>query len=643
MHRAHWRRLLLLDPGLRRTFSAGRATLAVAGALALTVPLLRWGEQPPLLSMMALFVALQTSLRPSVALRKQLRSELLAWLSAVAALVLGVLLVPYPLLAAAGFVGVMAVGTWGSGFGPAGLTAGIVGFVSYLFTQFAAPPPERLPWLALSATVGVVAASLVRNLLLPDPPRRIMRWLLFALRARTTALTVPRRRPRARRGGPPQERRRSAEAVDSIVLQLHDLLEENPRLVPDAPQFQRDLFAVVSLTHLLLLQEQDGAKIPHPVLLPPAAHPAERLELYLASLEAARTGQGPPPVDREDIARAQAELERPRESPSPVPAVPRPPAEGWLTGPARRALQVAVAGSLSIVAGMALSPERWYWAALTVFFVFANANSRGAALRKAVERTLGTVGGIAAGLLLGSVLAGHTRLQLLAAFPLLFVGFWLLPVSYAMMTVVVTMLLALMYGILGILTLNLLLLRLGETAIGAAIGVAVAYFLIPARTRGAVDEAFREFYAGMDGLLAALPTASARTSPAELIALEAVRRLDRATVTLSSTINPVSEAVPGRRARALRQELILALTARHWAHRVAARVVFHTDPVDAGALERLVTEVRNRLVALGGGEQSAGDEPGAERGPPRNAMEAAIRRLEAALIELARVRVERDR
>ena len=227
---AYWRRLLLLDPGLRRTFSAGRATLAVAGALALTVPLLRWGGQPPLLSMMALFVALQASLRPSVALRKQLRSEILAWVAAVAALVLGVLLVPHPLPAAAGFVVVMAVGTWGSGFGPAGLTAGIVGFVSYLFTQFAAPPPERLPWLALSATVGVLAASLVRNLLLPDPPQRIMRWLLFALRARTTALTRPRRLPRTARGGPPQERRRSAEAVDSIVLQLHDLLEENPRL-----------------------------------------------------------------------------------------------------------------------------------------------------------------------------------------------------------------------------------------------------------------------------------------------------------------------------------------------------------------------------------------------------------------------------
>ena len=197
----------------------------------------------------------------------------------------------------------------------------------------------------------------------------------------------------------PEADRAERLGIAAASLALHDLLEENPRLVSDAPQFQRDLFAVVSLTHLLLLQEQDGAKIPHPVLLPPAAHPAERLELYLASLQAAGTGLGPPPVDREDIARAQAELERPREPTSPPQRLSPPPAEGWLSGPARRALQVAVAGSLSIVAGMALSPERWYWAALTVFFVFANANSRGATLRKAVERTLGTVGGIAAGLL----------------------------------------------------------------------------------------------------------------------------------------------------------------------------------------------------------------------------------------------------
>src|SRR5690606_32392273 len=117
---------------------------------------------------------------------------------------------------------------------------------------------------------------------------------------------------------------------------------------------------------------------------------------------------------------------------------------------------VAVAGGLSMAAGLALSPTRWYWAPMTTFFIFANAGTRGATLRKAVDRTLGTVGGVAAGLMLGSVLAGHTRLQLLAVFPLLFIGFWMLPLSYAVMTVAITMLLALVYAMMGMLTLDLL-------------------------------------------------------------------------------------------------------------------------------------------------------------------------------------------
>ena len=631
---SRWRRLLRIDPALERTYAAGRATVAVAVALALCYLLITVGRQPVALVMVAVFVALQMSLRPSEAPRKQLLVDLLGWLFASAAVAAGVLLVPHPLAAAAAFVAVMAAATWASGHGPAGLTIGIVGFVSYLFTQFALPGPDELPWLLLATTAGALSASVVRHLILPDRPRRILTWLIAALRDEATGLTARREGIDAGEGETGSQRK-SAETIDAVLMRLHDLLDAHPELVADERQFRRDLFAVVTLAHLLVLQTEGAAAADDAVLLPPPSTAEKRMELYLSAIEAEAEGREVLPGDREAALEGERALEAQRAS----TASEAPDEAGWLIGHRRRAVQVAVAGVLAVLAGLALSPDRWYWAPMTSFFVFANANSRGATLRKAVERTLGTVGGVAGGLLLGSVLAGQPRLQLLAVFPLLFAGFWLLPVSYALMTVFITCLLALLYSMMEILTLDLLLLRLGETALGAGIGVGVAYLLLPARTSGAVEDATREFFGALDTLLRALPEGVGGGVVADARVLEAVRRLDRATAALQATINPLSEAVPGRRASVLRQELILTLTARYWAHRIAARALFHVGEAEGCELEKLLAAVRIRLDNLraGGPPMERPRRPDRARSP----LEAAVLRLEAVLASISRVRARR--
>lgn len=634
MVRSRWRRLLRIDPALERTYAAGRATIAVGVALALCYMLIVAGRQPLALVMLAVFVALQMSLRPSERPRKQFFVELLGWLFSSSAVATGVLLVPYPLAAAAAFVAVMGAATWASGHGPAGLTVGIVGFVSYLFTQFALPTPDELPWLLLATTAGVLSASVVRHLILPDRPRRMLNWLIAALRDEATELTA------RQEGIDPEEgetgsQRKSAETIDAVLLRLHDLLDAHPDLVADERQFRRDLFAVVTLAHLLVLQTEGAAAADDAVLLPPPATVEERLEMYLSAIEAEAEGRAVLQGDRD----AALEGERALEAQRATFDAEEVSDHVWLTGHRRRAVQVAVAGVLAVLAGLALSPDRWYWAPMTSFFVFANANSRGATLRKAVERTLGTIGGVAGGLLLGSVLSGQPRLQLFAVFPLLFAGFWLLPVSYALMTVFITCLLALLYSMMEILTLDLLLLRLGETAVGAAIGVVVAYVLLPARTSGAVEEATREFFGALDTLLRALPEGVGGGVVADARVLEAVRRLDRATAALAATINPLSEAVPGRRASVLRQELILTLTARYWAHRIAARALFHIGEARAEELEQLLVSVRTRLDNLraGGPPMERPRRPDRARSP----LEAAVLRLEAVLASISRVRARR--
>lgn len=629
-----WRRLLRIDPALERTYAAGRVTVAVALAIGGSFLIIRAGNQPVALVMVAVFVALQMSLRPSETRWKQVRVDLLSWLCAAGAIMLGVILLPSPLAAAGGFVALMSAATWASGYGPAGLTVGIVSFVSYLFTQFAHPRPADLPWLLLAVTVGVASACIVRHLLLPDRPRRMLGWLIAALRDEATDLTT-RRRPPDADVWVAGLHRSTAETIDAILLRLHDLLDAHPDLVVDERQFRRDLFAVVTLSHLLVLQAERAAADDDDVLLPPPETPEHRLELYLSAIEAEVQGRTVLQGDRDAALEGERALEAAREKLEPEASLE----EGWFAGHRRRALQVAVAGVLAVLAGFALSPDRWYWAPMTSFFVFANANSRGATLRRAIERTAGTIGGVAGGLLLGSVLAGQPRLQLLAVFPLLFAGFWLLPVSYALMTVMITCLLALLYSMMAIFTLDLLLLRLGETAIGAAIGALVAYVLLPARTRSAVEDVTREFFAALAVFLEALPAAVRGEVADDAWVLETVRRLDRATASLGTTINPLSEAVPGRRASALRQELILTLTARYWAHRIAARALFHEGEAEQAELDRALTSVRTRLDNLRAG--GAPMEPPRRPDHARTPLEAAVLRLETVLASISRVRAGR--
>ena len=629
-----WNRLLRIDPGLERTYAAGRVTAAVALALGGTYLLIQAGNQPVSLVMVSVFVALQMSLRPSEVRWKQARIDLLSWLGAAGAIVLGVVLLPSPLAAAAGFVALMSAATWASGYGPPGLTVGIVTFVSYLFTQFARPRPPDLPWLLLAVSVGVASACTVRHLLLPDRPRRMLGWLIAALRDEATDLTT-RSRPTGAREWVAGLHRDTAEAIDAILLRLHDLLDAHPHLVVDERQFRRDLFAVVTLSHLLVLQAESAAAADDDVLLPPPETAERRLEVYLSAIEEEAEGRTVLQGDREAALEGERALEAARVKLTPEASTE----EGWLAGHRRRALQVAIAGALAIVAGFALSPDRWYWAPMTSFFVFANANSRGATLRRAIERTAGTIGGVAGGLLLGSVLAGQPRLQLLAVFPLLFAGFWLLPVSYALMTVIITCLLALLYSMMAIFTLDLLLLRLGETAIGAAIGAGVAYVILPARSRGAVEDVTREFFAALAVFLEALPRAIDGNMADDARVLEAVRRLDLASSSLETTVNPLSEAVPGRRASALRQELILTLTARYWAHRIAARALFHAGEAEPEELDRALTSVSTRLENLRAGGAPMKPPRGPDRA--RTPLEAAVLRLEAVLASISRVRAGR--
>jgi len=173
-----------------------------------------------------------------------------------------------------------------------------------------------------------------------------------------------------------------------------------------------------------------------------------------------------------------------RRLPTP-PAVPIPDLARITS---RQSVQATTAAALALLAGQALSPERWYWAVGATWWIFVNTTSRGETLVRGFRRVLGTVAGIALGLLIAVPINGApipTALGLAAA---VFGIFYTAAVSYTWMMLWVTLLAELLYGALGILTPTLLALRLAETAIGALTATLAVLLVLPITTNRVTDE-----------------------------------------------------------------------------------------------------------------------------------------------------------
>ncbi|MDT5025070.1 MAG: hypothetical protein QOE61_1496, partial [Micromonosporaceae bacterium] len=169
----------------------------------------------------------------------------------------------------------------------------------------------------------------------------------------------------------------------------------------------------------------------------------------------------------------------------------------------RHAIQVGIATSLAIVVGELVSPARWYWAVLTAFLVFAGTSSRGDVLSRGWQRVIGTTGGVLAGMGLAVPVSGHELLALLLMFGCAFFALYLVRISQALQAFWITAVLALLYGLIGQFSVQTLVLRIEETAVGAAMGMFAAYLVVPKRTREVFGEALDDMVDGVDAVLAA--------------------------------------------------------------------------------------------------------------------------------------------
>jgi uncharacterized membrane protein YccC len=182
----------------------------------------------------------------------------------------------------------------------------------------------------------------------------------------------------------------------------------------------------------------------------------------------------------------------------------------WQRTGVRQTAQVAVGSGLSIVAGSLISGQRWYWALIAAFIVGIGAGSRGEAIVKGLQRLVGTLAGVLVGIALATLVSGHTLVAAGLALVFVFCAFYAFQAAYGTMIFFITLMLALLYGMLGQFKPELLVLRLEETAAGAVIGMAATTFVLPIRQRTAFKDQLDAF---LDAMRDSIDVASGDGTP----------------------------------------------------------------------------------------------------------------------------------
>ena len=272
----------------------------------------------------------------------------------------------------------------------------------------------------------------------------------------------------------------------------------------------------------------------------------------------------------------------------------------------RQAVQVAVAGVLALGVGTLLSPTRYYWAVIAAFVLFTGTGTRSETFIKGSARVGGTLLGLVAAILLAHVTAGSTPVVLAVIIVSVFFAFYLAKVSQTAMTFFITVLLGQMYTVLGTYSDTVLVLRLGETVVGALAGVAVAMLFAPLSTRDTVRSARDEMLEAMGELLEAV--AQYAESPVgrrpQLDGL--TRALDDRARRLALVARPLTRPlVLGNSSPRTRQRLLLYIAGVSQCR--ALTLSLQARPVEAP--EAVATAARALARAV---ESLAAQEPGAE-------------------------------
>lgn len=606
------RRLLVdSDPGRLRLRSASATTLSLVLALAALLGFVAIAGQPVTVAMLGTIVAMQSS--AAVKDRQQhsrVVTTVLLFFPAIGAVSLAAVLSPYGKVADVGFIAVLFGAVWVRRFGPRGNAMGMVAFISYFFALFLRASPGQIPVLAVAIVIGLSASLLVRTLILPDRPAVEVRRLVRALRSvSSSVLDVATRSEDEDLAS----LRRRLDRLGETALMIDDWLDRHDAAqslnVTSDDLAMRVFDAQIAMEQLggmlwsLGPETTSGLDDAVAALRTCLQHHPSHDDLRAARKRAAAA------ADRADLATTagiatavayrtiQAHLAIHHittnalgvsDAPAAEPETPAADAPSGLDPSTKAAIQVAVATSAATILGELISPDRWYWAVLTAFLVFTGVSTRGEILTRAGHRIVGTVAGVVAGVLLASLVGNHPPLQFLLLVICVFCAFYLVTVAYAWLTFFVTVLLAMLYGLLGDFSVHVLELRIAETAAGGLVGIASAFFVFSTGTRATLVEKIDAYLDRMTELIdIAVESVIAPGGETDLVA--ETRRLDNALQDVVTAGKPLQMGPAVRSRRGIRRLLRGLQVGNRSAHALAragvnaARADSDTAPPDATA------------------------------------------------------------
>lgn len=600
------------DPGRLRLRGASTTTLSVALAMAVLLLTTRVLGQPVTVAMLGTVVAMQSAtIVKDRSQRGRVVTTLLVPIPAVGAVAAATLLQGAGYWAEIGFIAVLFCGVWVRRYGKRGNALGMVSIISYFFTLFLRATPDQIPVLAGAIVLGVGMTLLVRVVVLPERPRGEIRRLAAALRASSVQVLA------AASAGEDRDLarlRRRLDRLGATAMMIEDWLDRHEaalHLSVTSEALSRRLFEAQIATEQLAsalwgldpetpwprplgqamtalsscLQDRPG---------PDQLRAARRLGAEAVERADQSTAAGIATLIAQRAATAHTAIHRittkAMEDPEPALVVAGSGALGAGAGenagapaadddgPSRRtdrwqpstkaAIQVAVATSVATMVGELISPDRWYWAVLAAFVVFTGASTRGEILTRAGHRVVGTIAGVLAGVLLAALVGDNPPVQLALIVVCVFFAFYLAPIAYGLLTFFVTVLLAMLYGLLGVFSIDVLEVRVLETAAGALIGIASAFLILSTKTRGAVTELAFEFVDQLAELIeASVEAVLAPGQDADMI--EQARALDTTLQDLAKAAKPLELRPTTQSRNGARRLLRLAHASSRSAHALA--------------------------------------------------------------------------
>jgi uncharacterized membrane protein YccC len=614
-------RLIAADPAFSRLRLSSRAILSLLLSLALLVGVHFLLHR---LSLAAFGMAVVISFLGAMGVtdkgaRAQAVSRAYGFLIAVPLFVLAGLLAARPQLAFPVLLVVIFAAAYVRKFGQRWFGLGMVAFMAYFMGDYLRPAPADIASVASATALSFAVTHLVTTVILRDDPERDFRRALKTINRRIN-LILRALLETAERGVTAADRmllQRHLDRLRDIVLMAEGFIPQGETGSLAAAGSASDL--AVALFELQLVAERlvgfalttapppadqlrgvlyrDGSALPTGTDGAAGSEGGESAAQLLRRVEWSRRrveavlGSTPSPAF--SIAPGAAP------GPQAGPAAISPRRLGWISIPRdfELPIQMTLACGIALSCGLLLSSVRWYWAVFAAFLVFSNAKSRADTALRALHRSAGAFAGLIGGTALATLLQGQPIVSGVLIPVLFFIGFYFVQTSYGTMMFCVTVGLALLYGIMGMFTPELLVLRLVETVIGAVAGTLVAFLVFPARASQTAATALEKYLGALGDLVAAAQRrAHGEPEPQHLLARS--RLLDRSYTELANAVRPLGGpwSVVTRFGE-VRERLLLLTACAHWG-RVLARGLKPDAGLPAESVARvdtLVDEVRQRI------------------------------------------------